>query len=172
MSSLFLLLMSVLLMTVSSCSKNDSCPNGFTGSNCSQQKNPVQIQVTKVTVTNFPSTRLDGTDWNLTESAGHADIYPTIADSSGNVVFTFRSVYLSNASNANNNIFTLSTPIILSNPLSSYTFTLFNWNSVAADDNMGSITKIIYNSSNNFPTTINLDNGAGLTFQLTVQYVY
>ena len=173
MKKMLIGLVTVSILGLYSCDKPPAaCNSGYTGTNCATQITPTQIQVTKISITNFPSTNpSSGNDWNLTESSGHADIYPTLSDSAGNTIYTFSSVYLTNASNQNVNTFTPGSPIILSSPLSAYSLTLYNHNNATADDNMGSATQVLYNPYGGFPSTITL-SGSGVTFVLSVQYVW
>ena len=163
----------IIFFGIYSCSKPAvTCPSGYTGANCATQITPSQIQITKVSVTNFPSVNpAGGGDWQAVEGSGYADIYPTVSDASGNVLHDFSAVYLSAASNQNINSFTPANPIILSSALSAYTFSLYNHNALLADDLMGSATNVLYNPYGAFPSTITV-TGSGVTFVLSVKYLW
>ena len=160
------------IIFICSCNKSVTCPDGYTGADCTTQKTPTQIQITKISVNTFPSINPStGNDWNLTEGTGYADIYPTLSDSAGNTIASFVASYITNASNLSTNSFTPSSPIILTNVQSAYSLTLYNHNNVSADDNMGSATKVLYSSYQGFPSTITLV-GSNVTFTLTVKYLW
>jgi hypothetical protein len=165
------ILMAVIL-TISSCNKDNTpaCPSHYTGANCSQQITPSQVQLSRITITGFPATN-NGSAWNTTEGSGYADIYPTISDSAGNVLFNGSASYIPDASSTLSYYFNFSIPIALT-PYSTYIFTLYNHNNFSADNNMGAVSTVLYTSTNGFPSTLNLTNGAGLSFQLSIQNVW
>jgi hypothetical protein len=170
MKNLISSLLIIGLIGISSCSKQATCPNGYTGSDCTTQKTPTQILVTKVTVTNFPATN-NGTDWNITEATGYADIYPVITDASGSTVYSFSSAYQQDVNYQNSTSFTPSSPISVSSAQNLYTITLYNHNNVTADDDMGSAYKILYNPYGGFPSTVTVSSSS-VTFVLNLQYSF
>lgn len=163
----------IALLTVASCKKDSSvtCPAHYSGTNCSDQTTPSEIQTTQIIIQNFPSTKPNGSDWNTTESTGHADVYLVISDASGNILLNTRSNYIQNASNQNAYTIT-TTPIIFSEPSSAYTFTLYNRNNISADDVMGVISQSIYSGTGGFPAIINLNNTSGTSIQVSAQYYW
>ena len=161
-----------VILIISSCNKDNTpaCPAHYTGANCSQQVTPTQVQLSRITITSFPATN-NGSAWNITEGTGYADIYPTISDSAGNVLFNGSANYIADASSTTSYYFNFSIPIPLT-PYSTYTFTLYNHNNVSADNNMGAVSTVLYTSTNGFPSILNISNGAGLSFALSIQNVW
>ena len=174
MKNVFFLAATAVCLTIfiSSCKKDSSCPNHYTGSDCSEQITPSQVQITKITVTKFPPANSNGNDWNTTENYGYADIYPVITDSTGNTVATFSNNVLDNSYYQTAYYWTPTNPIAIPYPASPYTFTLYNHNAVLSDDNMGNAITRLYSSNNGFPASISIDNGSGLAFTISVQYVW
>jgi PKD repeat protein len=140
------------------------CTDGYTGANCSQQVTPTQMRVTKIEVTNFPATD-NGAGWDLTSGP---DIYPTFE--LGTTVLWESPNYNENANPSLDYEFVPSPAIVINSPNSEYIIRLYDYDSIDADDFMGGISFIPYNSNNGFPTTRTLDAGGGVTFKLTVSY--
>src|SRR5690606_13011767 len=61
--------------------------------------------------------------------------------------------------------------ITLSDPESKYSITLYDYDNVV-DDYMGGIIFTPYDAEADFPSTIQLDAGAGIEFELTVEYAW
>src|SRR5690348_9723159 len=56
-----------------------NCPQGYTGSDCSQQKTPVKILVTKIKITRFSNIDASGNGWDYLSDNSGPDIYPVIS---------------------------------------------------------------------------------------------
>ena len=63
-----------------------TCPQGYTGSDCSFQVTPTKITITKITVTNFSNYAISGLNWDVslpTSANALPDIYFKIINSVG-----------------------------------------------------------------------------------------
>ncbi len=142
------------------------CPDGFTGADCSQQKTPTEIIISKIEVTSFPATD-NGAGWDLTSGP---EIYPEL--SLGNTVIWSSSIYFTNADPSTDYNFTLNPTFSLSSPNVQYTIRLYDHDDLDPDDFMGGINFTPYSSSNGFPSILLLDAGGDVTFKLHVSYAW
>jgi len=178
-----LLLVSITTLTLNSCKKDpcDSticlnggycangscvCPEGYTGADCSQQKTPTQIRISKIDVTRFPETD-NGAGWDLTSGP---DIYPEL--SKGSTTIWTSTTYYQNANPANIYSFDLNPIVSLTSPNDRYTIRLFDYDDLDEDDFMGGINFTPYFSTNNFPSVLTIDAGGTVAFRLHVTYVW
>tara|TARA_R110001592_G_scaffold25382_3_gene96386 strand:- start:212 stop:757 length:546 start_codon:yes stop_codon:yes gene_type:complete len=142
-----------------------NCPTGYTGTNCNTQITPDKIRITKITVTRHPA--LDGgTSWDLTSDA---DIYVELAIS-GTSFYT--SGIYQNANSTLDYEFTNGLPLDLISPTSNYEIRLYDDDGTSADDYMGGISFVPYSNSNGFPTTLTIDGGGTVAFNLNVSYIF
>lgn len=161
----------MLITLISSCSKNDdtvntsTCPQHYTGVNCSQQITPSKIRITQIKVTRFPC--LDGgSDWDLF-GGSNPDIKVAVYNGTQNI-YVSSSIVIDASCIAPNYNFPCSIDV---NSTDSYTFGLFDDDS-ASDDFMGGVIQKLYSSTSGFPTSITVDASAGVAFQLTVEYTW
>ena len=161
-----------------------SCPQGYTGSNCGIQITPTQILVSKIRVNYFPNYDSTGSFWDPTlptASLSSPDIYVTLEDASGNVLFDAPTYFANVTSNGSNYYdFTPATPIIL--PIASV-YSIFQvnlWdydgsdsNISSSDDLMGKKSFFPYSSSGGFPSSITVsDSSYPVSFTLSLSYVW
>lgn len=143
-----------------------NCPEGYSGSDCSQQVTPDKIRVTKIEITRFPATD-NGAGWDLTSGP---DIYPKL--SLGSTEIWTSEDYYQNADPSTVYSFDINPIVNLSSPNDRYTISLYDYDDFDADDFMGGIIFTPYSSNNGFPSTINLDAGGDVAFRLHVNYVW
>jgi hypothetical protein len=180
-----ILFLSFSLVLISSCKKDDpceqisclnggtcvngscDCPQGFSGPDCSNQVTPSSMRITNIKVTRFPPTDSNGGGWDFSSGG---DIYVTMSYNNSNI-YSHPSHY----ENANTNFtydFAPNTNLNITNPTNKYVVSVFDYDSLDADDFMGGIEFTPYSSLNGFPTQINLDAGGTVAFQLTVEYTF
>lgn len=143
-----------------------NCPEGYTGSDCSQQDTPDKIRISRIDITRFPATD-NGAGWDLTSGP---DIYPEL--SIGSVTLYSASNFYQNADPSDNYTFDLSPAVDMEDPNDQYTIRLFDYDDFDPDDLMGGINFTPYSSDNEFPSEIDLDAGGDVAFTLHVTYVW
>lgn len=150
------------------CANGDCvCPQGYGGSDCSQQIIPSKIRISKIEVTKFPATDNDGAGWDV---ASGPDIQPEIL-LAGNTIWKSNEYY-QNADPSQNYSFELNPVVDLTNPQSQYSIRLYDYDDFSVSDFMGGINFVPYSNTNGFPTVIDLDAGGAVTFKLYVTYVW
>ncbi len=160
-----------------------TCPQGYTGSNCSTQILPTSIKITKIKVKYF-SNYDNGSNWDVTfPTAVNAspDIYVTLQNSNNIELFN-SPTYFENA--ISNGIttwdFIPATPITIPfTYFNSLKIRLYDYDGAVSnvndgiDDLMASSIFNIYSSTGGFPTTINLlDSSTPIGYELTLQYTW
>jgi hypothetical protein len=144
------------------------CPEGYTGVDCSQQKTPVKITITKIQVTKFPATDVGGAGWDLTSGA---DIYPTILK--GTTLIWESPVMFTDANPSLTYDFTPSPSIDLTSPTDQYTIELYDYDSPDPDDWMGGFYFTPYSSTTNFPSVLTITTaGSDLAFKIFITYTW
>jgi hypothetical protein len=139
------------------------CPEGYSGSNCSQQVTPSLIRINSIRVTGWNPTD-NGAGWDLTSGP---DIYVLIRRS-GTTVYT-SATYTDASSQLNFN-----TNIEITGMSSTYDISIYDFDSLDSDDFMGGFTFVPYSSDNGFPSIITIQNSSvnNLKFELFVSYSY
>jgi len=166
-----------------------TCPQGFTGNNCSTQITPSKIKITKITVKKFPN--FDGTNtWDpcstlcLTAddiNRKRPDIYFTIENTNLVEIYKHPSYFpnvISNLIGTDLFEFTPTLSLEFTNFSTGYILNLKDYdgaesNFISPDDEMGFVAFMLYNSNGGFPTTKTITNSNGtLIFELTLQYTW
>lgn len=160
-----------------------NCPQGYTGSNCSFQITPTKITITKISVTDFSNYANSDFNWDVTlPTAANAlpDIYFKIVNSVGGD-FYVSTTYFKNAMADGTRTFDFvpTTPLEITNPLSIYTFQLYDYDTAdsninnGVDDLMAAKVFSTYSMSGGFPTTLTIsDSSIPLSFKLTLNYTW
>lgn len=147
------------------CANGDCvCPEGYTGSDCSQQMTPTKILISKIEVTNFPQTD-NGNGWDVFDGP---DIFVKVFK--GNTLLWDAPIKYDNAINSSIYQFNPAPYIEFSDVTSQYTIELWDYDATSANDWMGGIFFTPYNSTNNFPTSLDVDAGTGLSFTIYMEY--
>jgi hypothetical protein len=89
---IFRLLIALLILPAFlNCSSNSDddpitteCPDGYQGSNCTDEITPTRIKIHKIVITSFPPATIDETGWDL--SFGNPDIYIILDGPDGETV--------------------------------------------------------------------------------------
>jgi len=146
------------------------CPDGYTGTDCGSQITPFRIKVNKVRVKYFPNTN-GSSNWDFSDAP---DIFVRLGLGTGS------SVSLIYDSNVINNVlsdgvvnydFIPSSNVYINSPLATHTIILGDYDTISSHELMGGFTFTPYNSTNDFPNTILLqDLGVPLSFELFVTY--
>ena len=145
-----------------------NCPQGYSGSNCSQQLTPTKVTITKVQVTRFPATDAGGAGWDPTSGP---ELYPKISLGSS-TIYSSSTYYIDASTSLVPYDFTPSPYIELTSPTSQYTIEAYDYDTLDPDDWMGGIYFYPYSSTGGFPSTIIIDGGGSVAFKLYVTYTW
>lgn len=177
----------LLAVSLSSCSKDDTtnpcesiscsnggmcingvcdCPDGFTGPDCGSQMTPNSIKINSINLRSFPATEENGAGWDLFDGA---DIYIKVSYNE-EVIYQHPTFY-TNANSGQIYSFIPTTNLNIHNPTDKYVISLWDKDDLD-DDFMGGIIFTPYFSTNGFPATIILDAGSGISFDLSVAYIF
>ncbi len=156
-----------------------TCPQGYSGANCSTQITPSKITITKIRVKKFPNLKPNGNNWDSFVLPGYErpDIFPTLSSFNG-VTILFAGVIKNDSFSYGNDSFDFipTTPIEITKITDKYTISLWDDDTVVNTINqelMGYIDFNIYNSTGGFPTTVVISNPSSLVgFELTVTYTW
>lgn len=143
-----------------------SCPQGYTGPACESQVTPTKIRISKVKITKFPQYD-GGSNWDIWDGP---DIYVVIKK--GSTLIHEQPTMFEDASVTSTYTYTPTSYIDLTDATAQYSISLYDYDDGLGDDFMGGISFYPYSSTGGFPTTLYLDAGAGVTFELTVSYVW
>ena len=142
------------------------CADGYSGPSCGDQITPTKIRISKIKITSFP--QYDGTEsWDF---GSGPDIYVMLYK--GDTFIHEQPGLFENADSSQDYIYTPTSYIEISDTTAQHGLYLYDYDSGSDDDYMGGILFYPYNNTNGFPTTMNLDAGNGITFELTLSYVW
>lgn len=187
-------ILSLLLIFIVSCSKDDSndactpinclnggtqtvncgcdCPDGYSGTDCSQELTPSKVIITKAIVKSFPNTESDGTNWdfNLIVEEQLADIYITIENSSFNILFDSPTYYL-NVLSGEGEFFEFDVNLEITDVESSHLISVWDYDPSSDDDFMATAGFFPYENNNGFPNTLTvLSQTSNLLVDLELSY--
>ena len=142
------------------------CPDMYEGADCSDQKTPQLIKITKITVTNFPPLN-NGDSWDAFDGP---DIFIKLFYNSQAIA---ESGPFENADSQVEYSWTV-TNLNLIAPEDPYTIELYDYDDgVTADDLMGGYTFTPYSDTNGFPDKITLSEpGSSTSFVLELEYQF
>lgn len=170
----------LLFSLLFACQKNDPCENitclnggacanglcnceeGYTGSDCSQEKTPSSITITAVTVTKWPATAAGGGGWDLLDGP---DLTFSIRKDGADVYVS--GIFYEDAIQGQQ--YRFQTNIVLDSPDKAYQFLLYDYDDFDANDLMAQLSFVPFIEGLNFPPTGQADSGA-LAFELDMQY--
>ena len=141
-----------------------NCKEGYTGSDCSQEKTPSSITITAVTVTKWPATESNGGGWDLLDGP---DLTFTIRKGGTNVYVS--GIFYEDAVQGQE--YKFQTNIVLNAPDESYQMLLYDYDDFDADDLMSSLSFIPFIKGENFPATGTAE-GTNLAFELEMSYEF
>lgn len=160
---IYLLLISILL----SCSKDKSCPPGFTGSDCNQELTPQYMKLHAVWLNEFPPTD-NGAGWDLLDGP---DIYFTLSYN-GNVIYSSKDRKYTNAIQGPL-LWTIDTNVNFDHPADEYVLSAYDYDDTSADDYMGGIKFVPYIPNKGFGTIITWECvGCTTMWKTSVSYVH
>ncbi len=142
------------------------CADGYSGPSCADQITPTKVRISKIKITSFPQYD-GGSSWDV---GSGPDIYIYITK--GSTVIHEQPTMFENADSSIDYTYTPSTYIDITDVTAQHGISLYDYDSGSDDDFMGGILFYPYHDTNEFPTTMNLDAGAGITFELTLSYVW
>lgn len=141
------------------------CPENYEGPDCSNQKTPSKIVITKVEITKFPSTEDDGGGWDFGDGP---DLIFLILKGSTPVYAP--NTYFPDAVSGSG-FFWKDLNIEITEVQTQHTIELYDYDELDEDDRMGGISFTPYSNTNGFPTVIELKpSGSKINFNLTVTY--
>lgn len=172
----------ILSLSLLSCGSDDpcdnitceygSCANGecdcdemHEGPSCAKQKTPSKIVIRKVIAKNVPSSKSDGTGWDIGSSydpyfilfegdnAIYTSTFPT--DFGVNQPIEYRNVNIE-----------------ITDVMDQHTIALYDKDGLSNDDFIGGYYFMPYSTTNNFPSVIDIDLGNDLGFELYIEYQF
>lgn len=165
MKNLTLLLLFVL--AVMGCTKENDCPAGYMGSDCTQQITPTSMRVTNIRILNFPATDSNGAGWDLTSGA---DLF--VKFSLDNTILYTHDEFYQNAISGVSYDFKPTINLNIDRPTNRYVLGLFDYDDgLTEDDVIGAVSFTPYQDGNGFPPVIDIDFN-GIHFQLDVVYTF
>lgn len=141
-----------------------NCAEGYTGSDCSQEKTPSSITITAVTVTKWPATAPGGGGWDVFDGP---DITFSITQNGANVYVS--DIFYEDANQGQE--YRFQTNIVLNSPDKPYLFQLYDYDDFDANDLMAQISFVPFIEGLNFPPKGQADSGA-LAFELEMEYEF
>lgn len=152
------------------------CPLGYEGIDCALQINPTTIEITGITLHDFDVLDIEGNEWDSKPE----DIFPALPDTSFPDVFFSLSnntgVIYSNQANVLNaepgmdtELKILGGELILMDWDIEHKITLLDLDRNGAIDLMDQVTFYPYNSTNNFPESVEVSN-ASTSFTVHLSY--
>ncbi len=148
------------------------CPQGYTGTNCGTQVMPLQILITKIKVTAFPSTTTNGNFWDQGAIGNlvRPDIFPYLTLGSTALL---QGTAVQDAVNTSVYTWTPTTPVVLTSSqfTSELSLDLYDEDTLT-NEFMGGWYFYVYNPTGGFPTTKTVGAAGPVTFELTLSYVF
>lgn len=153
-----------------------TCPQGYSGANCSTQITPSKITITKIRVKKFPNLKPNGNNWDSFVLPGYErpDIFPVLATFDGSTIL-FSGTPINDAFSYGNDTFDFipTTPITINNVTNQYKLVLYDEDTNNTFELMGGYNVNLYDSTGGFPTIIAVSNTTSLYgFELTVSYTW
>ena len=154
MKTLFPLLLALVLIT--GCKKEKVCPQGFTGSACTDQIAPTKITITKISVLGFEPLN-NGQYWD--SNSGLADVMISLL---GNNILLWESTYSVDCNpNSEYNYIPSPNPVSIfpaafNNPM---TVVLIDYDGQVLDPVIDNISFSIYSNNNGLPSVLHLTQG-------------
>lgn len=142
-----------------------NCPPAYTGSNCSLEKTPTSITITRITITKWPPTDANGAGWDIFDGP---DLI-VIVEAAG------QQIYVSNTFHEDavqGQQYSFNTLIRLDKPTVDHEISLFDYDDgITTNDYMGGIGFYPYRIGEGFPAERALDVG-GVSFKLQLTYSF
>ena len=139
------------------------CPVNYEGPSCANEKTPVNMFFTSITITRFPQFASDGGNWDPFDGP---DIYIKVFDQNENVIHT--SGYFEDVSQ--NSDPTFDVQISISDPQDRYIIRLYEYDDFDSDDYMGGVEFTPYRRGQEFPNRLFLDANGNAAFEVETSY--
>lgn len=134
---------------------------------CKKEEPPTSMEIVAVKATRFPATNA-GASWDTTPFVSDADLYFTI-ETGSTLVYEYPNFILDASQQTQD--FGTSFSINLNDPEALYLIKLYDYDSGSiSDELMGTVNFFPYTQGEDYPTTIEVDNGGAVAFELTVKY--
>lgn len=146
-----------------------SCEEGWRGPGCSQQKAPININVTKFEVTSFPETKSNGNVW---DADGSPDIYLTLEKESSGEMLYQSAFPINEAAHDTTYLFEPSGQLKLAFPQDQYLIVLMDYDDDSEDDRMARVSFTPYSPTNSFPSVLHLEAGEDFTVEVHITYSF
>ena len=173
----------LILLVVFSCSKDSptatvpspTCPQGYTGANCTTQITPTKITISKIEIVSYPlidPTALSG-HWDY-PSPYEPDLAIVLSDFSGGTIIDNQSTnYFTNALSTVTHSYSYSTPLVLTNVNHLFKLELRDIDTTdgATYEIMNTYVFSIYSSTGGFPSVIPINNGE-TKYNIYVSYTW
>lgn len=144
------------------------CEEGYTGSNCGDQITPTMVRISQIKIMSFPQYNEYGMSWD--PDGGLPDIHVKI-----NNTYTYQLHSplepFENADYTQDYTYNLPSFIDIVDTTEQHYIALKD-DDYGDPEHMASINFFPYINSNGFPTTMFLDAGSGVSFELTLSYVW
>eukprot|EP00188_Purpureofilum_apyrenoidigerum_P002428 Plantae.Rhodophyta-Purpureofilum_apyrenoidigerum.ctg25045.p1 GENE.Plantae.Rhodophyta-Purpureofilum_apyrenoidigerum.ctg25045~~Plantae.Rhodophyta-Purpureofilum_apyrenoidigerum.ctg25045.p1 ORF type:complete len:191 (+),score=7.46 Plantae.Rhodophyta-Purpureofilum_apyrenoidigerum.ctg25045:348-920(+) len=140
------------------------CMPGWEGADCTIQRDPLEIRITRIRITRFPATN-NGVPW---DAGDDADIYLEITDQNQNTVYINTEADVINNADPNR-IHTFVVDEVFTDVNQSYSVRLYDKDS-GMDEFIDGMLVLIYDDANRFPETLIFDRGTGFAFEMDVSY--
>lgn len=177
-----LILKTILLFaffTFFGCSKDSgsttptpTCPQGYTGTNCSFQVTPSKINISKIQIVSFPLIDPNAVTgyWDYPTNKD-PDIAIILTDNTSGIVLDDESNYpFANATSNFTYSYTFSN-LLVTNPLHSYKIEMRDMDDNHTYETMDTYYFTIYSTTNNFPSVITIDSGIS-KYNIYVSYTW
>jgi hypothetical protein len=149
------------------------CPQGFTGTNCTQQIPPSKISITKIVVKTFPNFKPDGSNWDSFTTASLPEIFPVISTITGEAVY-FSPIYYDNAVSTSLTTyeFIISPSVSITNLNQGFVLGLWDYDGSNSNPELMSTANFnIYSNSGGFPNIITVNQPlTGFSADVYVNY--
>jgi len=148
-----------------------NCPEGFTGSDCSQEKTPTSMVIKSITVTKFSKTTSNGAGWDLTSGP---DLTFVLVNKTKNTSYQ-HDKYIENVTTTTAKFGNLELTV---SPTDRYVIELYDYdlgltNLIDPDDFMGGIdVSYLWDKGGKFPKKIALDAGGSVGFEFELIYKF
>lgn len=162
------LLFLLSIVSILGCSKDKTCPQGFEGDNCDEEKTPLLVIIKSITVTKFPQTAANGAGWDFDSGADltFSIINKTVGGEYVHDKFIQNATVPAKFTDVNYNAGALARYIFRF-----YDYDLGRTNIIDADDLLGGAEGDIWTKGTKFPKTIPGKSG-DLEFVLELEYTF
>lgn len=145
----------------------NTCPQGFTGSSCTQQITPARIIISKIAAQYFPDTRSNGVGWDsvVVSTPNEADITLDVYKES-DIIFE-ATTYYTDAIPGFEYSFDMGSGVSI-NPFDILSIKMYDYDD-STYEHMGDAFFTLYTTTGGFPTVKTVTSGQ-FTYKFYLQY--